>query len=381
MLLYELGLHSLEWQQEHLISEPSSGSGNESKTTVPSVGTSKGYLQSLCLTGHSTFSPTVWMEAVALVLSGRQSLAQQRLSAELPEWKIALCASTELLALWQHQEICLLSPRDNYSQPFALWRSPSDALPHCRHLAWNQDDTLLVAAMSDGRIHILDSRGRLLHAVPPHVWLKLEGELPAQSSSASASFTISAPAPSTIISLAWREVDGGRAVTSELLLLCGDATLRRLSVPAAEERGAKAAPSPVPPLQLTNYHGLIAALAYDQVTGLLAVGGGGGATSAQAQLMLAKRSPDAEPLNLPGLSLWALFDKPPFALFIFSTTLTIRHAPSGWVPSCARMWLRRAKASVWGGGVPHCLAFSTGAGYLAVLTLQGELTVWSTGVG
>ena len=47
--------------------------------------------------------------------------------------------------------------------------------------------------------------------------------------------------------------------------------------------------------------------------------GGGGGLSLQASLLNAKREPAAAPFALPGLSIWAIRDSPPFATLIFAT--------------------------------------------------------------
>ena len=98
----------------------------------------------------------------------------QRLLAERPEWQLALASSSELLALWRHDDLWLLSPRDNYAQPVAIWRNAggADPAPQRRLLAWNVDDTLLACCNSFGVVHILDARARLLHALPPQVWIQ-----------------------------------------------------------------------------------------------------------------------------------------------------------------------------------------------------------------
>ena len=101
--------------------------------------------------------------------------------------------------------------------------------------------------------------------------------------------------------------------------------LRRVRVPSvatAAVHGTKPSASAAPPIQLGAQHSLLCSLAYDQASGLLAVGGGG-APSAQALLLLAKRPPAAPPLALPSLSLWALSDAPPHHSLLFATTTTV----------------------------------------------------------
>ena len=124
-------------------------------------------------------------------------------------------------------------------------------------------------------------------------------------------------------------------------------------------------------------------MAYNQQSGLLAVGGGGAAPSAQAQLVLLKAPGDDEPPTpLAGLSVWHLTDSAPHATLLFTTTsIAASQAASSQarlVPEPARRLFRRLKARLSGDGVPHSVAFSHGGERLAVLTLVGELSVWGT---
>ena len=96
--------------------------------------------------------------------------AQQRLLAELPAWQLALSPGGELLALWRHADLLLLSPRDNFARAVATWASGADARPPLRRLAWNDDASLLAAAASGGRIAVLDARAREVHSISPRVW-------------------------------------------------------------------------------------------------------------------------------------------------------------------------------------------------------------------
>ena len=56
--------------------------------------------------------------------------AQQRLLAELPAWQLALSPGGELLALWRHADLLLLSPRDNFARAVATWASGADAVSY-----------------------------------------------------------------------------------------------------------------------------------------------------------------------------------------------------------------------------------------------------------
>ena len=122
-------------------------------------------------------SPGAWRDTAWLLLRGQGvALAHHRLRAELPEWQLALCHGSETLAIWRHRDLCLLSSRDNFAQPVAIWRSPAEGSPHRRLLAWNRDDTLLAACTSSSCIHVLDARARPLYTLPPSAWLEPEAQ-------------------------------------------------------------------------------------------------------------------------------------------------------------------------------------------------------------
>ena len=358
-------------------------------------------LHQVLLHPRPLFSPAAWLRAAGQ-MSGLYGVAfaTQRLHGERPEWQLALSAGSETLALWRHEELCLLSPRDNYAQPVALWRSPPDAAPHHRRLVWNADSTLLAGCSSTGVVHVLDARARLLYTLPPRAWMQeteaamalaaaevVEGE--GRSTGGYEGHKAGCPA---IVDLAWRERAGDKGIASELLLLCADAVVRRLTIPSAASatvHGARPAPSHAGKLKVGGQHQLVTCLAFDQASGMLAIGGGGGVLSPQARLLLAKLPPDAAVAHLlPSVSLWALFDDPPHATLLFSSTSTVERdvtRESGgagtWVrllpPPVRRAW-KLALASSLGHGMPLSLSFALGGVRLAVLTVRGELTIWKT---
>ena len=309
--------------------------------------------------------------------------SHQKSLAERPEWRLALCMFNETLALWRHEELYLLSPRDNYAQPFALWRSVPDELPHRRCLAWNGDGSLLAGCTSMGVIYVLDARARLLHTLPPDVWMQDTevGEPLAIAGQAT-------PCSNSIVDLTWRDPPGGKG--SELLLLGADAVLRRLSI-ASSSAFTRANPSVsnVVKVELSSQHALVTCLSYDQSSDLLAVGGAGGVLSPQARLLLAKSQKDAtaaEPLS--SFSIWTLSSVAQFPSLLFSSTsANMGDEKSDSVNRLATFFrLLRAvhrawwliRASVIGDGVPHTLRFCGGGSRLAVLTVCGELSVWQT---
>ena len=357
-LLYELGLHGSGWRYEQTPNEAAAdgwGSGREVELpqnaaeaeaandgeAAEAIGSTRELvlaavsaarrldapaLRQLWLRPHPLLTPSMWLRDTVLACgAGGECYAPQRLLAELPEWKLALCASTEMLAIWRHDDLFLLSPRDNYAQPVALWRSPVDPAPHRRCLAWNADDTLLAACGSDGVVHVLDARCRPLHTLPPHEWLAADADgaraaaaahaaavAAADFDAAAAAEAARSDAPS-VVGLAWREPAGARGISSELLLLCADRMLRRIAVPSAATAAVhrtRAAPADAGALPLGSQHALVTAMAFDQASGLLAIGGGGSALSAHARLLLAKLPPEDERAHRPltQLSLWALTD-------------------------------------------------------------------------
>ena len=177
-LLYELSLHGQGWRvQQTPVADAADGWGRGRELPASSSAEADGEpaeavgsaaellsaaasaarrldaptLRQLWLRPHPLLSPSAWLRDGGRAC-GAAGLcyAPQQILAERPEWQLALCASTEALALWRHDDLCLLSPRDNYAQPVALWRSPADAAPHQRCLGWNADDTLLAACTSEG---------------------------------------------------------------------------------------------------------------------------------------------------------------------------------------------------------------------------------------
>ena len=214
-------------------------------------------------------------------------------------------------------------------------------------LAWNVDDTLLVECTSDGLVHVLDARARLQHALPPHVWTRTPTAAAAAAGGApslhggvgsdehaSDGSDADAPAsggPPALLDVAWREPLGAKGLSSELLLLGSDARVRRVRIPSTASAAVhgKRAAAPVcrPPIDLRAYHPLVTCLAFDQASGLLAVGGGGGGLSRQAELLLLKLPPEVEPPTpLVGLSLWALTDTVPHATLLFASSATATRA-------------------------------------------------------
>ena len=113
-------------------------------------------------------------------------------------------------------------------------------------------------------------------------------------------------------------------------------------------------------------------LAFQQKSGLLAVGGGGGLASSQAALLQAKAPAAAGPLQLPELSIWLLSDASPYASLVFSSSAS---PPRVLAPSA--LWSQLAARFV-GARMPHALAFSPGGERLAALTLDGQLSMWGT---
>jgi hypothetical protein len=425
-LLYELSLHGAGWRVEQApdaaaedgwghgreLAPPSAVTEGEGEPPEAAAGGAEpllgaviaavrqldaAALRQLWLRPQPALSPASWLRA-ARHASGLSGLcyAAESLLAERPEWQLALCTGNELLALWRHEDVWLLSPRDNYAQPVAIWRSPPDAAPHRRRLAWNADDSLLALCASDGSVHVLDARARLVHALPPSAWAHERTPAADEPTTAAAATDTdtdtdtATAAASAIVDVAWREPVGSRGIASELLLLCADGVLRRLRVPSAATAAVRGSqPSCAPPLVLHAQHALVTCLAYDRTSGLLAVGGGGGQLSAQARLVLAKRPPTHEPPPpLAAISLWALSDASPHAALLFSSSSTTARdeahsaasAPPWFrlLPPPARRACHRVAASVWGRDVPLSLSLAAGGARLAVLTLRGELSVWNT---
>ena len=270
VLLYELGLHGVGWHIEQQPDatadgwgmsrdvQPVQGEDRAAKSGADSVhqrppmpsavaaaisAVRRGDVSSLTqlIWAHPRLSlPAALLGNTALLLWGRGlTCSQQKMFADQPEWQLTLCATGEILAVWRHHELCLLSPRDNYAQPVALWHSPADPQPQRRLLAWNVDDTLLAACTSDGTVHVLDARCRLLHTLAPRVWHGLSDS--------------DSRAPSPLIAVAWRQPAGRQSIASELLLLCADAVLRRVLIPSAATaavHGTRPTPSPSKALDL-----------------------------------------------------------------------------------------------------------------------------------
>ncbi|KAL1529936.1 hypothetical protein AB1Y20_000864 [Prymnesium parvum] len=329
---------------------------------------------------HRLVALSLWLlrdgATILAQLEGRRAglvHALERRHAQLPEWQLALCHGGEILAIWRTEELVVLSSRDNFASPVALWAAPADSKPHCRLLAWSPDDSLLAAATSDGTVHVLDARARLLHRLPPTSW-----GLPAAHGSLSGAEVGHAITGMAFRSSRQRE-GGDAALLWELLLLSCDAVLHRISIPSAAAttvHGTTPSRSTSPPVLLGAHHGMVSCMSYDQNHGLLAVGGGGGCASLQASLLRAKQDPASPPLALPSLSIWALRDRPPFSSLIFTTTTNASSA----VPVAAamrRLWMR-AHAVLRGTGVPSAVSFCPSGERLSVLTLEGQLTVWDT---
>ena len=220
----------------------------------------------LSLIPFPTSSPTQasrWQHTSGLLLHGSSSLApaQRQLLGQQPAWQLALCAGgesgSELLALWRDGDVCLYSPRDNFTTPVGIWPSGTEREPALRRLAWNGDQTMLAAASSTGRVVVLDVKARPLHTLPASSWSREHG--------AGAAGPAEPDTRCDLAGLCFREPLGGRGMRSELLLLSCSGVLHRFYVPsaaAAAVHGSGPSRAAAPPLHLSAHHPLVSCLAF-----------------------------------------------------------------------------------------------------------------------
>ena len=250
-ILYELGPHGLGWRFE-LTSEAGWSDAREAtdnQDTEERRSPGGMFLPKRLLAAWNAIqqrAPTLLSQFTGSSLCRAHDLFLY----EMPHWRFALGANSELLALWRWHELCLFSPRDNFAQPISSWTSPVDSAPHRRMLGWNGDGTLLAAATSDGVIFVFDSRLRPLHALPALWWSNADaGVLSPDVSLHDPASTRSA----SLAALAWREPPISAASYSELLLLESTGVLHRIAVPlpcSTAAGGATLSRSAAPPLQL-----------------------------------------------------------------------------------------------------------------------------------